>query len=204
MTDALDVVDVVDGIQYFPGVVDADLVAQVRNALMRADQHAECEIIVDGERHPAPRLVSSFSDVPLGLDGMDVSRVWSDELADLRDVVAKRFGLSFNYALANLYRDGEDHTGWHSDKASLHVDDSKIAIVSFGAPRTLSVRSYAAPTDVRSVVMEEGAVVVMDLAVQATHEHTVVREEATVGPRLSLTLREIRIFDEYLVDEPQL
>lgn len=199
-----DTLDLVDGIRYYPNVIESDLVARVTDRLMRADEHAECEIIIDGVRHAAPRLVSSFSDMPLWLEGMEVSRVWTEELAQLRDAVADRFGLSFNYALANLYRDGEDHTGWHSDKASLHADDSKIAIVSFGASRTLSVRSYAEPGDVRSVVMEEGAVVVMDLAVQATHEHTVVRETETAGPRLSITLREIRILDDYLVEEPRL
>ena len=134
----------------------------------------------------------------LKLEGIEDSQVWPPGLADLRDRIPTVFALSFNYALANLYRAGDDYTGWHSDKAGLHLNDSRIAIVSFGAPRRLSVRSYEAPQDAQTFTMEEGSVVVMDLGVQATHEHSVLREEAPTGPRISITLRKIRILDEYV------
>lgn len=188
----------VHGINYYPDVVDAGLCQRVKANLMNESAHSGADILIDGVRHRAPRLVSSFSDSVLKLEGMEDSQVWTPELADLRDRIASAFLLSFNYALANLYRDGDDYTGWHSDKAGLHLEDSKIAIVSFGAPRRLSVRSYEAPQDAQTFTMEEGSVVVMDLGVQATHEHSVLREEAPTGPRMSITLRKIRILDEYV------
>lgn len=188
----------VRGITYYPGVVDDCLCQSVKASLMDESAHSGADILIDGVRHRAPRLVSSFSDIVLSLEGMDHSQVWTPELAELRDRVSSVFSLKFNYALANLYRDGDDYTGWHSDKAGLHLDGSKIAIVSFGVPRRLSVRSYEAPCDAQTFAMEEGSVVVMDLDVQATHEHSVLKEEGPTGPRMSITLRNIRILDDYV------
>lgn len=202
MTTVVDVqnsIDSIDGIQYFRNFVDENLSARIKRILMDEVAHSECEILVDGVRHPAPRLVSSFSDVPLSLDGMDVSRTWTSELVDLRDSVCEQFGLTSNYALANLYRDENDHAGWHSDKASLHVEGSRIAIISFGSPRTFAIRSYANPADVQTFIMEEGSIVLMSLGLQSTHEHSVPKESCPTAPRLSITLRDIKMLDEYLV-----
>lgn len=190
----------VHGVNYYPGIVDEGLCQRVKARFMDENAHSGADILIEGVRHRAPRLVSSFSDSVLRMEGMEDSQVWTPELAELRDRIASAFSLSFNYALANLYRDGEDYTGWHSDKAGLHLDGSKIAIVSFGVPRRLSVRPYKAPDDAQTFTMEEGSVVLMDLAVQATHEHSVLKEEGPTGSRMSITLRKIHILDEYFPD----
>lgn len=192
------VLEPVRGIAYFPTVVGEELCRRIKTSLMDESLHSGADIVVEGARHRTPRLVSSFSDRVLTLDGMQDSRVWTSELAELRDRVSTNFSLDFNYALANLYRDGDDYTGWHSDKAALHVEGSKIAIVSFGASRRLSVRSCEDPGDAQNLLMEEGSVVVMDLDVQATHEHSVLKEVGLIGPRMSITLRNIHIMDEYI------
>ena len=190
-------VKLIDGISYYPSLIEASLCHRMKSVLMRESVHSGAEILTDGLRHQAPRLVSSYSDTPLNLEGMPESLVWAPELAELRDLVASTFSLRFNYALVNLYRDGDDYTGWHSDKAELHVAGSKIVIVALGASRCLSVRSYEAPQDAQEITMEEGSALVMDLDVQATHEHAVLRDSAAIGPRVSITLRSIRILDEY-------
>lgn len=35
-------------------------------------------------------------------------------------------GVEFNSCLLNLYRDGSDHMGWHSDNEKLYGDDPTI------------------------------------------------------------------------------
>lgn len=188
----------VAGVEYYPSIVGADLASRIKADLLRDSAHADAEILIDGVLHPTPRLVSSYADAVLRLEGMQESHAWTEELSELRDLVASELGLTFNYALANLYRNEDDYTGWHSDKARLHVVGSSIAIVSFGATRRLSVRSFVTPDDVVTFDMEEGSVVVMNLTVQATHEHTVLKETLGTGPRLSITLRDIIIDDSYL------
>lgn len=187
----------VEGLSLLPGVVDASLSKRIRDELLTKDRHSTSEILIDSRRHPTPRLTSSFSDVPLSLDGMDTSRRWTPELHQLRDMISHRFGMTFNYALANLYRDRHDFTGWHCDKAWLHVPGSTIAIVSFGATRTLAVRPRGT-TDVTRLQLTDSSVVFMDLHMQASHEHCVLVEPEAVDMRLSITLRHIQILPEYL------
>ena len=186
----------IQGLTLFDNVVPAELGNSIRAQLLSAEPHHRSDIIIDSQRHPAPRLTSSFSDAPLRLDGMRASLPWSPEVAALRDAIGIRFGLSFNYALANLYRDGSDFTGWHRDKAELHHPGSTIAIVSFGATRTLSIRrrgSDAAAT----WPLVDSSVVLMTLGLQQSHEHAILAEPEDVGMRLSITLRHIRILPEY-------
>lgn len=186
------------GLAVYYDVIDEGLSERIRADMMRTDRHHASEILVEDERRVAPRLTSSYSDLPLSLDGMDTSRPWSTELAELRDTVAQRFGLTFNYALGNLYRDGVDFTGWHCDKAWLHEPDSIIAIASFGATRTLAVRRLDKVGEVRRIALPDSSVALMDLSLQATHEHCIVAESDDVGKRLSITLRRIKILPEYL------
>ncbi|KAF0845268.1 2-oxoglutarate-Fe(II)-dependent oxygenase superfamily protein [Nocardia caishijiensis] len=189
-----------DGLTVVDNVVGTALGVRIREQLLVADRHQHSEILIGSHRHLAPRLTSSFSDVPLALDGMAPSRPWTPELADLRDLVGVRFGLTFNYALANLYRDRADFTGWHCDKAWLHEPDSTIAIVSFGATRTLAVRAVGTEPAVR-YRLSDSSVVLMSLPLQNTHEHCLLAEAEDVDMRLSITLRHIRILPEYLAED---
>ena len=52
-----------------------------------------------------------------------------------------RFDLRFNSVLANLYRDGRDSMGWHSDDEPELGAEPVIASLSFGALRRFRFRS---------------------------------------------------------------
>lgn len=192
----------IPGLEIASDVISPELSARVREHLMNEGRHHASEIISDSERHLAPRLTSSYSDAPLSLDGMQRSLPWTDALAQVRDVVAQRFNIHVNYALANLYRDRSDHTGWHCDKASLHVPGSTIAIVSFGSTRSLEVRPLTGGATSQFELVDS-SVALMDLNMQLTHEHRVPPEHRETGARLSITLREIVILPGYLTHSGQ-
>ncbi len=193
-------VEPIDGVRHHPALVDDGLIGRINRKLLDPSTHDVASILIDGVSHPTPRLVSSYSDQVLRLEGMEESRIWTDELRELRDLVADELGVSPNYALANLYRDENDYTGWHSDKAGLHSRGSNIVIVSFGATRRLSFRPYSNPQEEITLELDEGSAVVMNLDIQATHEHTILREVKETAPRLSITFREIVIEPGYLPD----
>jgi alkylated DNA repair dioxygenase AlkB len=185
------------GLSLFHDVVDSALSRRIREQLLTEERHRRSEIVIESQRHLTPRLTSSFSDVPLSLVGMDTSQPWTPELAELREAIGQRFGLTFNYALANLYRHRFDFTGWHCDKAWLHEPGSTIAIASFGATRSLAIRPLGGSSATR-IPLKDSSVVLMDLDLQATHEHSVLAESEDVDMRLSITLRRIQILPEYL------
>jgi alkylated DNA repair dioxygenase AlkB len=62
----------------------------------------------------APRMISWYSDA--NLDAPESSQSWPTELQTIRERVEKETHIQFNAVLLNLYRNGKDGVGWHSDK----------------------------------------------------------------------------------------
>lgn len=70
---------------------------------------------------------------------------WHPLLLKLREAVDRRCGCSFNSLLCNLYRDGRDSIGWHSDDEASLGDGPTIASLSLGDTRVFSLRALPPP-----------------------------------------------------------
>ena len=101
-------------------------------------------------------------------------------------------GAPFNSVLANLYRDGRDAMGWHSDDEPELGSAPVIASVSLGATRrfVLKHRRDAA----RKLVLElaPGSLLVMAGDTQRNYRHALPRTARPVGERINLTFRCLR------------
>ena len=116
---------------------------------------------------------------------------WTPALASLREDLATRFGLRFNSVLANLYRDGRDSMGWHSDDEPELGAEPVIASLSFGAPRRFRLRSRATREIALSIELAHGSLLVMRGATQRLYQHDLPKTAGLAEARLNLTFREI-------------
>lgn len=57
-------------------------------------------------------------------------------------------GIEFNSLAANLYRDGHDSIGWHSDDEPIMGKTPVIASLSFGDERVFELRKKPLPVSV--------------------------------------------------------
>jgi alkylated DNA repair dioxygenase AlkB len=106
----------------------------------------------------------------------------------LKATVEERCGTIFNSCLLNLYHDGREGMGWHSDDEKSLVRDGCIASMSFGAERKFSFRHKRTKETV-SLVLEDGSLLVMAGTTQ-THWHHQLPKSAKAGtPRINLTFR---------------
>jgi alkylated DNA repair dioxygenase AlkB len=62
------------------------------------------------------------------------------ELVKLKHIVENLSNTKFNSCLLNLYHDGNEGMGWHSDDEKSIEDNSSLASVSFGAERKFSFK----------------------------------------------------------------
>ncbi|MEO6366265.1 MAG: alpha-ketoglutarate-dependent dioxygenase AlkB, partial [Luteimonas sp.] len=60
---------------------------------------------------------------------------WPGALRPIRDRLVEETGIGFNSVLANLYRDGSDYMGWHSDSEAALGRRPVIASLSLGGVR---------------------------------------------------------------------
>lgn len=122
---------------------------------------------------------------------------WPSALAALRLRVEAACGGRFNSVLANLYRDGNDSMGWHSDDEPELGAQPVIASLSLGAERRLRFRRRlprgvrATAADVLSLPLPHGSLLRMAGATQTLYRHELPKTRVAAGPRINLTFRRI-------------
>ena len=116
-------------------------------------------------------------------------RPWSPSLSSLCEDLQEAVGASFNSVLANLYRDGGDAMGWHSDDEPELGPRPVIASVSLGQPRRFKLKHRQDPACQLDLELPHGSLLVMRGDTQARFKHALPRSARPMGPRINLTFR---------------
>lgn len=118
-------------------------------------------------------------------------RRWTPAGVELRERLVALCGEKYNAALFNLYRDGRDSMGWHSDDEAELGPRPSIASLSFGAPRRFRLRHRRDPALRLDIDLEPGSLLLMAGDTQRNYRHDLPKTARAVGPRLNATFRHI-------------
>ncbi len=174
-------------VEYRPGwVADDDALSARLQAELDWEQH---EITLFGKTVPTPRLTAWIGDAAYAYSGVvNQPNEWTPNLAELRDRLIRELGVPFNSCLANLYRDGSDSMGYHSDDEPELGPRPTIASVSLGAPRQFVLR-HRTTRDRWSWALGSGDLLVMRNESQSNYAHAVPKTRRLTGARMNLTFR---------------
>ncbi|MCW5752079.1 MAG: alpha-ketoglutarate-dependent dioxygenase AlkB [Alphaproteobacteria bacterium] len=115
---------------------------------------------------------------------------WTALLGRLRRAAEDLAGLPFNAVLLNLYRDGREQMGWHSDDEPELGPAPVVVSFSFGAARRFLFRSRPPLMPARhEIMLEHGSGLVMRAGCQAGWQHALPRMTRLGAPRINLTFR---------------
>ena len=114
--------------------------------------------------------------------------VWTKELLHLKRLVEQITRARFNSCLLNLYHDGNEGLGWHSDDERSIRKNTPIASLSFGAERRFSFKHKQTKQTV-SLVLEHGSLLVMKDATQINWLHSLSKSIKITRARINLTFR---------------
>ncbi len=117
---------------------------------------------------------------------------WPQALSALRGRLAAETGADFNSVLANLYRDGRDSMGWHSDDEPELGPRPLIASLSLGATRRFVLRRRDDPARKLALELPHGSLLLMRGDTQAGWRHALPRTARVAGARINLTFRRVR------------
>lgn len=182
-------------LHYVPGWLAADEAGALMAALRDSVAWENHRVRLFGREHASPRLscwigeagaVYRYSGASL------VPRGWTPALAALRERLQAELGTPFNSVLANLYRDGRDAMGWHSDDEPELGPEPVIASLSLGAPRRFVLRHRGDPALKCVLVLGPGSLLVMRGPTQRYWKHALPRTAKPVGARINLTFRQVR------------
>lgn len=117
---------------------------------------------------------------------------WPVALRAIRARLAGELRVDFNSVLVNLYRDGRDSMGWHSDDEPELGAQPVIASLSLGATRRFVLKHRSDPAQKVALDLPHGSLLLMRGATQANYRHALPRTAKPVGPRINLTFRQIQ------------
>lgn len=116
-------------------------------------------------------------------------------LEQMRSALSDHYGVRFDSAGFNLYRDGRDSVAWHRDKIPQRVHQPVVALVSLGEPRRFLLRPRGGGPS-RPFSLGHGDLLVTGGDTQRTWEHAVPKV-GHAGPRISIAFRhgmDVRVY----------
>ena len=120
---------------------------------------------------------------------------WTPELLMIKNKVEKLTGVQFNSCLLNLYHNGNEGMGWHSDNEPELDQSAPIVSISLGGMRKFSFKHKLDKTSI-SLFLENGSALIMQPPTQEFWNHSLLKTKKTVGPRINLTFRKIKLEHE--------
>lgn len=180
---------------YWPDWLDAAEAAELFARLRDELAWEQSRIKIFGRSHLIPRLNAWYADPGLTYTYSRKTfepNAWTDTLMDVRRRVEATTGHTFNSVLANLYRDGQDSNGWHSDDEPELGRNPVIASVSLGGERKFHLKhKRRKELDTVKLVLDPGSLLLMTGATQHNWKHQVPKTKRSVQPRINLTFRTI-------------
>ena len=180
----------------YPNFLNGDESDALFSFLMKTTPWRQDEIKIFGKSILQPRLSAIYGDhgISYTYSGLKMPvNSWTEELEVLKDKVEGKSQSQFNLVLINLYRDGNDSMGWHSDDEKELGKNPMIASISFGENRNFKLRPKKNNPDGQSfsINLESGSLLIMKAETQHFWQHSIRKSKKVLGPRINLTFRKI-------------
>jgi alkylated DNA repair dioxygenase AlkB len=192
-------------VRFYPGWIEPREADVLLRELRATVSWGQGTITLFGREVSEPRLTAWFGDADYTYSGRTVRAApWPAMLAPLRLRVERAAEASLNAVLLNLYRDGRDSMGMHSDDEPELGANPVIASVSLGEARKLVLqpkRKSVRRAGAYEVLLEHGSLLVMAGSCQHHYRHGVPRQSSSHGERINLTFRSIVPADDKSADQ---
>jgi len=183
-----------DGIAlYYEKIVKDEQLEQFYEALLNNIQWENERVIMFGKEIITKRKVAFFSDPSISYRYASKTKIgmpWTSTLITIKNIVESITKESYNACLLNLYHNGEESMGWHSDNEKEIIVNSSIASLSLGAKRKFSFKHKVSKETV-SIELENGSLLEMKGSVQTHWWHALIKSKKVTDARINLTFRQM-------------
>ena len=115
---------------------------------------------------------------------------WTTELLELKSITEEKTGEKFNSCLLNLYHNGDEGMGWHSDAEKNLKKNGAIGSLSFGAERKFTFK-HKQTSETVSLFLEHGSLLIMKGTTQTNWQHRLPPSKLIDKLRINLTFRTV-------------
>ncbi len=185
-----------DGITNYHGLVlNKSQCEFYYHKLIETIQFKNDEAIIFGKKIITKRKVAWYGESEYSYTYSKVTKtanIFTKELLELKEIVEKESGETYNSCLLNLYHSGEEGMAYHSDGEKMLKKNGAIASLSLGAQRKFSFKHKEHKQRV-DIVLENGSLLVMKKGTQTNWLHRLPPTKKVKTPRINLTFRSIEL-----------
>lgn len=179
---------------YYPKFLDERTANEYFNLFLKELNWEQHYIKIFGKTVPQPRLTALYAE---NTDAYTYSGLtltpgqFTAELQMLQKKLKTVTGTHFTHCLANLYRDGNDSMGLHSDDEKVLGENPVIASLSFGAARKFRLKHKTMNSKKFELELEHGSLLLMAGTTQHFWKHELPKSLKVQSPRINLTYRSL-------------
>jgi len=180
-------------LESIPDFYDAAECERIYSRLLNEQNWPDNRYVVAGRQFVLPRLQTWHADLGIRYsysNNLLQTRPWTPLLSDIRAKVESFLNYSFNSVLVNLYRNGADYVGWHTDNERELGEQPFIASLTFGAERQFVFR-HKISSDWGRISLRSGTLLIMQPNFQHHWLHSVPLDTDVTEGRINLTFRKI-------------
>lgn len=178
---------------YFGIIVNAEQKHNYFNELLNKIEWTNEKLVMFGKEITTKRKVAFYGDSLMSYTYSNKTKqalTWTPLLMGIKQLATSYTGSNYNACLLNLYHDGEEGMGWHSDDEKEIIPNSSIASLSFGAERKFAIK-HKATKETHSILLESGSLFEMLGSFQKHWLHSMPKSKKIIAPRINLTFRQM-------------
>ncbi len=152
------------------------------------------EVVIFGKHIITKRKTAFYGSSPFEYKYSNIPRValqWTETLETIKTKVEEVTKEKYNACLLNLYHNGEENMGWHTDDESTLIRNGSIASLSFGAERKF-VFKHKLQKEKIEILLESGSLLEMKGVTQNHWLHRLPPTKKVKSPRINLTFRQMK------------
>jgi alkylated DNA repair dioxygenase AlkB len=143
---------------------------------------------VPWQQHDRQLFDQTFREPRLTAEYRDLGDVREGVLLDAARALSQHFGVVYDSLWLNLYRNGEDSTGWHRDRFSCRRPECIVPVLTLGATRRFLLKPRAGGASV-AFKPGSGDLIVMGGRSQEDWMHSVPKDPGIVEQRISINFQ---------------
>lgn len=186
-----------DGIaHYFGPVISNEAADRYFRRLLKDILWENDQLFIFGRNITTKRKVGWYGDSPYAYTYSKSTKMalpWIKELLELKSIIEKKTKETYNSCLLNLYHNGDEGMGWHSDDEKELKENGAIASLSLGAERKFKFKHKSSNQTV-DILLESGSLLLMQEKTQAYWLHCLPKTKKISTPRINLTFRTIHSY----------
>jgi alkylated DNA repair dioxygenase AlkB len=178
---------------FYPRLFQPPESTQLLTDLLNQIEWKQEPIRIFGKSVLQPRLTAYYGTKAYTYSGVKMEPLpWNKPLLQIKEKIEPLVDIAFNGVLLNLYRDGQDYIGWHSDDEKDLAKGAVIGSLSLGETRRFIFRRRDDHQNKIELSLSDGDFLIMGGETQKFWQHHVPKSAKSTQPRINLTFRVIK------------